>query len=64
MPLARLQRLMGHAGPIMTMRYTRHAPNGDFAADAARIADSMSLRGSAKAETHLNLDRPRLVSAS
>jgi len=63
-PLARLQRLMGHASPTMTMRYMRHAPNGDFAADAARIAGSMSLPASAMAETQLKLDRPRLVSAS
>jgi hypothetical protein len=46
------------------MRYMRDAPNGDFTADAARIADSMSLGGSPTDETQLKLDGPRLVSAS
>jgi integrase len=63
LPLPRLQRLMGHASPTMTMRYMRHAPSGDFPADAARIAESMSFRGSTEAETQLPL-APRLVSAS
>jgi integrase len=47
-PLARLQRLLGHAHPHMTMRYMRHAPNGDFAADAARVAESMAALSAAK----------------
>lgn len=41
-PLVRLQRLMGHSTPTMTLRYMRQAPDGDFASDAARVADSMN----------------------
>ena len=40
-PLPRLQKLMGHATPNMTMRYAAHAPTNYFAEDAARIAASM-----------------------
>ncbi len=41
-PLARLQKLLGHTTPTVTMRYMRHAPDGDFAADAALVAGSMA----------------------
>ena len=40
-PIARLQRLLGHATPVMTMRYMKHAPQEFFGEDAAKIADSM-----------------------
>jgi len=36
----RLQKLMGHASAIMTLRYVRHAPESYFAEDAAKIAAS------------------------
>jgi integrase len=42
LPLPRLQKLLGHATPAMTMRYARHAGEGYFAEDAARIAASLS----------------------
>ena len=42
LPLPRLQKLLGHATPAMTMRYARHAPEAYFALDAARIATSLS----------------------
>ena len=42
LPLLRLQKLLGHATPAMTMRYARHAGEGYFAEDAARIAASLS----------------------
>lgn len=42
-PLVRLQRLMGHSTPTRTLRYMRHAPDGDFVSDAERVASSMSL---------------------
>jgi integrase len=41
-PLPRIQKLMGHASPIMTMRYMKHAPEAYFAEDAARIASSLA----------------------
>jgi len=41
-PIARLQKLLGHASAIMTLRYLRHAPESYFAEDAARIAASVS----------------------
>ena len=41
LPLPRLQKLLGHATPAMTMRYARHAGEGYFAEDAARIAASL-----------------------
>ena len=41
-PLPRLQKLMGHASPVMTMRYMQHAPESYFAEDAARVAASLT----------------------
>lgn len=46
-PLPRLQKLMGHASPVMTMRYMKHAPEAYFSEDAARLA--ASIQGSAAA---------------
>jgi integrase len=40
-PLPRLQKLLGHASPIMTMRYMNHAPEAYFTEDAARLAASI-----------------------
>ena len=42
LPLPRLQKLLGHARPAMMMRYARHAGEGYFTEDAARIAASLS----------------------
>jgi integrase len=41
-PLARIQKLMGHATLAMTLRYLQHAPESHFAEDAARVAESLS----------------------
>lgn len=41
-PLVRLQKILGHATAAMTMRYMRHAPDGFFAEDAAKVAASLS----------------------
>jgi hypothetical protein len=41
-PLPRLQKLMGHASPVMTMRYMQHAPESYFSEDAARVAASLT----------------------
>jgi len=62
-PLARLQRLMGHASPSMTMRYMRHSPNRDFAADAALVAESMAVSGDREAEARATLVHSRLARA-
>lgn len=40
-PLTRLQKLLGHATPFMTMRYTRHSPAEFMDEDAAKISRSM-----------------------
>jgi integrase len=40
-PLARIQKLMGHATPAMTLRYLKHAPESYFAEDAAKVAESL-----------------------
>jgi integrase len=61
-PLARLQRLLGHTTPSMTMRYMRHAPDADFAADAAAIAESMGTDKQREGQARATLTRPKLVS--
>ena len=40
-PIARLQKLLGHASPHMTLRYMKHAPESYFVEDAARVAASL-----------------------
>ena len=41
-PIVRIQRLLGHSTPVMALRYMKHAPENYFAADAARVAASLS----------------------
>jgi integrase len=48
LPLPRLQKLLGHATPTMTMRYARHAPEPYFAEDAAKIGASLGGQSIAK----------------
>jgi integrase len=55
-PLPPIQKLLGHASPVMTMRYMKHAPEAYFVEDAARIAASIQGTGigveqEARAET-------------
>jgi len=38
----RLQKLLGHADPTMTMRYMKHAPEAYLDQDAAAIAAHMA----------------------
>jgi integrase len=59
-PLARLQKLMGHAHPHMTLRYMRHVPDGDFAKDAASVAQSMVDRSGAEGDARAVVARSRL----
>lgn len=41
-PLPRLQRLLGHSTPIMSLRYMRHAPEAFLDEDAAAVASHLS----------------------
>jgi integrase len=41
-PIVRLQKLLGHADPTMTMRYMKHAPEAYMDQDAAAIAARMA----------------------
>jgi integrase len=41
-PIVRLQKLLGHADPTMTMRYMKHAPEADLDQDAAAIVARMT----------------------
>jgi integrase len=41
-PIARLQKLLGHATPAMALRYMKHAPEAYFTEDAARVAASLA----------------------
>ena len=40
-PIPRLQRLMGHASIITTLRYAAHAPDNYFAEDAGKVETAM-----------------------
>lgn len=40
-PIVRLQKLLGHADPTMTLRYMKHAPEAYMDQDAAAIAAQM-----------------------
>ena len=63
MPIARLQKLLGHASAIMTMRYLRHAPESFFAEDAAKIAASVSGAQDREAQAQAALARQGLKPA-
>lgn len=41
-PIARLQKLLGHATAEMALRYMKHAPEAYFAEDAAKVAASLT----------------------
>ncbi len=41
-PLVRLQKLMGHASPTMTMGYMKHAPEAFITEDGSAIANHMT----------------------
>ena len=44
-PIVRLQKLMGHATAVMTLRYMQHAPESYLDEDAAAIAAHMAGEG-------------------
>jgi integrase len=62
-PLVRLQKLMGHATPTITMRCMRQAPDGDFAADAALVAGSMAGDQRREEQVRADLVRARVARA-
>ena len=49
-PLARIQKLMGHATLAMTLRYLQHAPESFFDEDGARVARSLTGTDDAEAQ--------------
>jgi integrase len=56
-PIVRIQRLLGHSTPVMTLRYMRHAPENYFAEDAARVAASLSGAADREARAQAELAR-------
>ena len=59
-PIVRIQRLLGHSTPVMALRYMRHAPENYFAADAARVAASLSGVADREASAQAELARQGL----
>lgn len=60
-PVVRLQKLLGHATAIMTMRYMKHAPEAYLDQDAAAIAGHLTgvdVEGVARAEAARREIRP------
>lgn len=62
-PIARLQKLLGHATPHMTLRYMKHAPESYFAEDAARVAASLTGQRNQEAQAQAELARGGLKRA-
>ena len=56
-PIVRLQKLLGHASPHMTLRYMKHAPESYFAEGAAKVAASISGKRNREAEAQAALAR-------
>ncbi|MBA3317105.1 MAG: site-specific integrase [Gemmatimonadales bacterium] len=56
-PIVRLQKLLGHASPHMTLRYMKHAPESYFQEDAAKVAASISGKRNREAEAQAGLAR-------
>jgi len=59
-PIVRIQRLLGHSTPVMALRYLKHAPENYFAADAARVAASLSGIADREASAQTELTRQGL----
>jgi integrase len=56
-PIARLQKLLGHATATMTLRYMKHAPESYLDEDAAAIAAHMT--GGTNKETAATVEAAR-----
>ena len=59
--LPRLQKILGHKTPAMTLRYAQHAPEPHAQDDAAKLAASMA--GVADRESKALLDLRKIVEA-
>jgi integrase len=62
-PIVRLQKLMGHGTPIMTLRYMAHAPEAYMNQDAAAIAANMTGAVDREAEARAHAARRRMKTA-
>ncbi len=62
-PIVRLQKLMGHADPTMTLRYMQHAPEAYLDQDAAAIAGHMAGKADREAEARAEAARRELKPA-
>jgi len=62
-PIVRLQKLMGHADPTMTMRYMQHAPEAYMDQDAAAIAAHMGGAGDRETAARVEAARRELKPA-
>jgi hypothetical protein len=47
-PIVRLQKLLGHSSPHMTLRYMKHAPESYFAGDMEAEAQAAPARAGLK----------------
>jgi integrase len=56
-PIVRLQKLLGHADPTMTLRYMKHAPEAYLDQDASAIAAHMTGVGDREAEARAEAAR-------
>ena len=62
-PIVRLQKLLGHATPIMTMRYMKHAPEAYLDQDAAAIASHLTGASDPEAATRVDAARREIKPA-
>jgi len=56
-PLPRLQKLLGHASAIMSLRYAKHSPEAFLDEDAAAVAAHMGEQGDREAEARVEAAR-------
>jgi integrase len=59
-PIVRLQKLLGHATPAMTMRYMKHAPEAYLDSDAEAIVAQMSGNADRESPARVEAARRRL----
>ena len=59
-PIVRIQKLLGHSAPAMTLRYMKHAPENHFVEDAAPLAASLSGAADREASAQSELARQGL----
>jgi hypothetical protein len=62
-PIVRLQKLPGHATPIMTMRYMKHAPEAYLDQDAAAIASHLTGASDPEAAARVDVARREIKPA-